>query len=103
MPWEGGLAASRSRLKLAVHSYNGGADHPLVGVPSHRYKWRVTVRHRSRRLTPMRWLIFFLLVLVLIGGGMKLAGMQLPIFDYPLGGPMTQPQIEIQQPDMNLP
>jgi hypothetical protein len=29
--------------------------------------------------------------------------MQLPIFDYPLGGPMTQPQVEIQQPDLNLP
>lgn len=51
----------------------------------------------------MRWLFLFLFVLVLIGGGMKLAGMQLPIIDYSLGGPMTQPKIEIQQPDLNLP
>jgi hypothetical protein len=51
----------------------------------------------------MRWLAFFLLVLVLIGGGMKLAGMQLPVLDYPLGGPLTQPQVEIQQPDLDLP
>jgi hypothetical protein len=29
--------------------------------------------------------------------------MQLPILDYPLGGPMQQPQIEVQQPDLNLP
>jgi hypothetical protein len=45
----------------------------------------------------------FLLVLLLIGGGMKLAGMQLPIFDYPLGGPMAQPRIVIQQPNLNVP
>jgi hypothetical protein len=51
----------------------------------------------------MRWLFLFLLALVLIGGGMKLAGMQLPLLDYSLGGPMTQPKIEIQQPDLNLP
>jgi hypothetical protein len=70
---------------------------------SHGYDWRVTTGWRSRRLTPVRWLFLFFFVLVLIGGGMKLAGMQLPIFDYPLGGPMTQPQVEIQQPDLNLP
>jgi hypothetical protein len=51
----------------------------------------------------MRWLLFFVLVLVLIGGGMKLAGMQLPVIDYPLGGPMQQPQIDIVQPDLDLP
>jgi hypothetical protein len=51
----------------------------------------------------MRALVLFLLVLLLIGGGMKVAGMQLPILDYPLGGPMQQPQIEVQQPDLNLP
>jgi hypothetical protein len=45
----------------------------------------------------------FLFVLALIGGGMKLIGMQLPVLDYSLGGPMTQPQVEIQQPDLNLP
>jgi len=51
----------------------------------------------------MRWLLFFVLVLILIGGGMKLAGMQLPVLDYPLGGPMRQPQVDIQQPDLDLP
>ena len=51
----------------------------------------------------MRFLIFFLVCLVLIGGGMKLAGAQLPILDYSLGGPMAQPRIEVQQPDFNLP
>jgi hypothetical protein len=30
------------------------------------------------------------------------AGMQIPILDYPLGGPMTQPNIEYVQPDLNL-
>jgi hypothetical protein len=57
----------------------------------------------SRTLWPMRWLILFLLVLVLIGGGMKLAGQQLPIIDYPFGGPMQQPQIEVVQPNLNVP
>lgn len=51
----------------------------------------------------MKALILFVIALVLIGGGIKLAGMQIPILDYPLGGPMTQPQIEVQQPDLNLP
>jgi hypothetical protein len=51
----------------------------------------------------MRWLILFLFVLVLIGGGIKLAGQQIPILDYPLGGPMAQPRIEVQHPDLNLP
>ena len=51
----------------------------------------------------MRWLILFLFVLVMIGGGIKLAGQQIPILDYPLGGPMAQPRIEIQQPNLNLP
>ena len=51
----------------------------------------------------MRSLALFLLVLLLIGGGMKLVGARIPILDYPLGGPMTQPQIEIVQPDVNLP
>ncbi len=51
----------------------------------------------------MRWLVLFLFVLLLIGGGMRLAGAQIPILDYPLGGPMTQPRIEIQQPDLDLP
>jgi hypothetical protein len=51
----------------------------------------------------MRFVVFFLLVLLVIGGGMKLAGAQLPILDYPLGGPMTQPRIEVQQPKLELP
>jgi hypothetical protein len=48
-------------------------------------------------------MLLFLLVLLLIGGGLKLAGMQLPILDYPLGGPMGQPRIVIQQPNLNVP
>jgi hypothetical protein len=51
----------------------------------------------------MRLFVLFLLVLLLIGGGIKLAGAQIPILDYPLGGPMTQPRIEVQQPNLNLP
>ena len=52
---------------------------------------------------PMRLFVMFLVVLLLIGGGMKLAGAQIPILDYPFGGPMGQPQIEVVQPDLNLP
>ena len=51
----------------------------------------------------MKLLLLFFVVLLLIGGGMKLVGAQLPILDYPLGGPMGQPQIQIQQPHLNLP
>lgn len=51
----------------------------------------------------MRLFVMFLVVLLLIGGGIKLAGAQIPILDYPLGGPMAQPRIEVQQPDFNLP
>jgi hypothetical protein len=57
----------------------------------------------GRILAAMRLLFMFLLVLLLIGGGMKLTGAQIPILDYPLGGPMAQPRIEVQQPDFNLP
>jgi hypothetical protein len=57
----------------------------------------------GRTLSPMRLFIVFLFILLLIGGGMKLAGVQLPILDYSLGGPMAQPRIEVQQPDFNLP
>ena len=50
----------------------------------------------------MKLLAAFLLVLLLLGGAMKLAGMSLPIFDYPLGGPFQQPIIEInEQPDIS--
>ena len=51
----------------------------------------------------MKLLFFFFIVLLLIGGGLKLAGSQIPILDYPLGGPMTQPNIEVVQPDIHLP
>ena len=51
----------------------------------------------------MRSFFLFLLILLLIGGGMKLAGVQLPLLDYSLGGPMAQPRIEIQQPNLNVP
>lgn len=51
----------------------------------------------------MRLFVMFLFALLLIGGGMKLAGAQIPLLDYPLGGPMSQPRIEVQQPDLNLP
>jgi hypothetical protein len=51
----------------------------------------------------MKLLLGFFLALLLIGGGLKLAGQQIPILDFPLGGPMTQPRIEVQQPNLNLP
>ena len=51
----------------------------------------------------MRLFVLFLFVLLLIGGGMKLAGAQIPILDYPLGDPMAQPRIEVQQPNLNVP
>ena len=51
----------------------------------------------------MKLMVFFLFALLLIGGGLKLAGAQIPILDYPFGGPMAQPQIEVQQPEFNLP
>ena len=51
----------------------------------------------------MKLLLLFLVVLLLVGGGMKLVGAQLPVLDYPLGGPMTQPNIEVVKPDIHLP
>jgi hypothetical protein len=51
----------------------------------------------------MRLLFLLLLLLAMVGGGMKLSGMQVPILDYPLGGPMSQPRIEVIQPDLNVP
>jgi hypothetical protein len=50
----------------------------------------------------MRWLVFFLLVLLVIGGGLKLAGQQLPVIDYPLGGLFQAPQIQIVEPGGDL-
>ena len=57
----------------------------------------------TRTLAPMKLLLVFFLALLIIGGGMKLAGMQLPVIDYPLGGLMQQPQIEVVEPNVNLP
>src|SRR5439155_18038857 len=54
-------------------------------------------------MASVKLFVMFLLVLLLIGGGLKLAGMQLPVLDYPLGGPMAQPRIVIQQPNLNVP
>ena len=56
-------------------------------------------------LASMKLLLFFFVILLLIGGGMRLIGAQIPVLDYPLGGPMQQPQIQIQiqQPNLNLP
>jgi hypothetical protein len=51
----------------------------------------------------MRLFVMFLLLLLLIGGAIKLAGAQIPILDYPLGGPFAQPRIEVHQPHLNLP
>jgi len=54
-------------------------------------------------MASVKLFVMFLLVLLLIGGGLKLAVMQLPVLDYPLGGPMAQPRIVIQQPNLNVP
>jgi len=52
----------------------------------------------------MRFLLAVVLVVAVLVGAFKLSGMQLPILYYPLGGPMQQPIIEInEQPDLNLP
>lgn len=51
----------------------------------------------------MKLLLVFFLALLIIGGGLKLAGAQLPVIDYPFGGgPMQQPQIQVQQPQPNF-
>lgn len=47
--------------------------------------------------------MLFLLVRLLIGGGIKLTGVQLPVPDYLLGGPMAQPHFQVVQPDLHLP
>jgi len=49
----------------------------------------------------MRFLLAVALVVILLVGAFKLAGLRLPILDYPLGGPMTQPVIHVNQdPDL---
>jgi len=50
----------------------------------------------------VRALFLFILLLAIIGGGLKLAGMQLPILDYPLGGPFSQPHIDVVTPSLGL-
>jgi Na+/citrate or Na+/malate symporter len=57
-----------------------------------------------RTLLRVKAMLGFILVLLIIGVVLRMAGTQIPIIDYPLGrGPLTQPQIEIVQPDLNLP
>ncbi len=54
----------------------------------------------------MRFLLIVVLVVVLIGAGMKLAGQRLPFIDYPigsLGGTVGGPQIEIHPPGYDVP
>ncbi len=49
----------------------------------------------------MRFLLAVALVVILLVGAFKMAGLKLPILDYPLGGPMSQPRIVIDQdPDL---
>lgn len=59
----------------------------------------------------MKALLILLLAVVLVGGGMKMAGMRLPLIDYPVGpmgvdrGP-AMPDVEIEAPgfgDFNAP
>ena len=49
----------------------------------------------------MRWLLLFLVILILIGGGLKLAGAQIPGLDFPFGGLFGQPQIRSSSPTYN--
>lgn len=55
----------------------------------------------------MKALLVLALCLVLVGGGLKMAGMRLPLIDYPVGpigvdapGP-AMPDVEIQPPGFN--
>ena len=89
--YEAALAFYRDVLGTRRSGTMGPCDHRSVAAwPS-----------RSRLPGDMRLLAAFLLVLLLLGGGMKLAGMQLPILDFPLGGPFQQPVIHVDQdPDL---
>ena len=52
----------------------------------------------------MKALLLFVLVLVLVGGGLKMAGVRLPFIDYPLGpvgddaGPGMPGVVEVDAP-----
>ncbi len=51
----------------------------------------------------MRALLILILVVVLVGGGLKLAGVRLPLLDYPIGpigveGGPAMPDIQIEPP-----
>ena len=49
----------------------------------------------------MRFMLAVALVIIVLVGAWKLAGLQLPILDYPLGGPFQQPVIHVDQdPDL---
>jgi hypothetical protein len=50
----------------------------------------------------MKSLLLFVLVMVLVGGGLRMAGVRLPLIDYPLGpvggGNPGVPGVEIEAP-----
>jgi hypothetical protein len=52
----------------------------------------------------MRALLIFLLLIAVVGGGLKLAGMRLPLIDYPIGpigvngADPAMPDIQVQAP-----
>jgi hypothetical protein len=52
----------------------------------------------------MKALLLLLLVLVVVGGGLKMAGMRLPLIDYPIGpigingGDPAMPNIQLEAP-----
>lgn len=51
----------------------------------------------------MKALLLLVLALVLVGGGLKMAGMRLPLIDYPLGpigieGNPGMPEVQIEAP-----
>ena len=54
----------------------------------------------------MRFLLIVVLVVILIGAGMKAAGQRLPFIDYqvgPFGGSVGGPNIEIHPPGYEVP
>jgi hypothetical protein len=51
----------------------------------------------------MKSFALFLIALLLIGGGLKLAGQRLPVLDYKFGGLFFGPKVEVIQPDLHLP